>query len=145
MKPKPFWPLNHLTVPVAISLLQGAKPAPMPARLRTGLLFNLSDVLGKGPCGAISKARPTNRMRSHARFCDQTQANSRGTWPQLRIRTIRSRIAVNSDESSQLRGWHEIALRRPHLHWPTRPTARGSGWDGGVGRDESTTMKCSHL
>src|SRR5438874_13449433 len=36
MKPKPFWPLNHFTTPVAILLSKGANSANRPHDLRAG-------------------------------------------------------------------------------------------------------------
>src|SRR5215813_894157 len=51
MKPKPFWLLNHLTVPVAIS-----SPKHM-SRDRHAISIQLVDVFGKEPAGAFKKAQ----------------------------------------------------------------------------------------
>jgi hypothetical protein len=45
MKPKPFWPLNHFTVPIGISLLQSARA--QNSRDHHAIQFNFDDVSGR--------------------------------------------------------------------------------------------------
>src|SRR6202000_2843497 len=45
MKPKPFWPLNHFTVPVVIFFSQARTRIP---RDDHAIIFNFDDVFGKG-------------------------------------------------------------------------------------------------
>jgi hypothetical protein len=47
MKPKPFWPLNHFTVPVVIVVVLVPKRAHARSRAELREPSNLSDVFGK--------------------------------------------------------------------------------------------------
>jgi hypothetical protein len=58
MKPKPFWPLNHLTVPVAIFFSKARKRVP---RDNHAVIFNFVDVFGKGARGRIQQGTAANR------------------------------------------------------------------------------------
>src|SRR2546429_3700927 len=61
MKPKPFWPLNHFTVPVGISLLQSAHA--QNSRDHHATKFNFDDVSGrKGARRRIQQGTAANRM-----------------------------------------------------------------------------------
>src|SRR5689334_20922499 len=63
MKPKPFWPLNHLTVPVAILFSSPSAHRSMP-RDTHAASFNFVDVFGKGARGRIQQGTAANRMAS---------------------------------------------------------------------------------
>src|SRR5690242_12765016 len=61
MKPKPFWPLNHLTVPVVIFFSKAHERRP---RDNHAANFNFVDVFGKGARGRIQQGTAANRMSS---------------------------------------------------------------------------------
>jgi hypothetical protein len=58
MKPKPFWPLNHLTVPVVIFFSKARKRIPPDNQ---AVIFNFVDVFGKGARGRIQQGTAANR------------------------------------------------------------------------------------
>ena len=60
MNPKPFWPLNHLAVPVVIFFSKARKRVP---RDNHAANFNFVDVFGKGACGRIQQGTAANRAR----------------------------------------------------------------------------------
>src|ERR1700733_7177958 len=62
MKPNPFWPLNHLTVPVGIYLLQST-----PRVTITRFQFNWSMSLGRAR-GRIQKGTAANRTQATYSF-----------------------------------------------------------------------------
>src|SRR3954452_17267364 len=61
MNPKPFWPLNHFTVPVVIVVSKALKRIP---REKSRANFNFVDVFGKGARGRVQQDTAANRMRS---------------------------------------------------------------------------------
>src|SRR5260370_33852675 len=91
MKPKPFWPLNHFTVPIGISLLQSAHA--QNSREHHATKFNFDDVSGrKGARRRIQQGTAANRMVSiytlsyeNTRVCAKIQGPQgnrprRGRW-----------------------------------------------------------------
>src|SRR5258705_2808174 len=61
MKPKPFWPLNHFTTPVAILLSKGANSANRPHDLRAG--SNSISTMSRGRwLGRDQQVARSNRM-----------------------------------------------------------------------------------
>src|SRR6187402_1938448 len=59
MKPKPFWPLNHFTVPVVISSSKAHMRVPRDNHAAT---FNFDDVFGKGARGRDQQGTAANRI-----------------------------------------------------------------------------------
>src|SRR5439155_18301009 len=62
MKPKPFWPLNHFTTPVAILLSRGAN-APIARTTSVQAPIQSQRCLGEGGLGRDHKEGRSNRMR----------------------------------------------------------------------------------
>ncbi|MGT2501195.1 hypothetical protein ACVOMS_10940 [Bradyrhizobium guangxiense] len=58
MNPKPFWPLNHFTVPVVIVFSKARKRIPPDDQ---AVVFNFVDVFGKGARGRIQQGTAANR------------------------------------------------------------------------------------
>src|SRR5581483_9527160 len=77
MKPKPFWPLNHFTVPVDIEVLSLSKNTSMAARKRDRLV-EIKDECRQ--TGALFAARPSRSAETrwviHRRYRAKTQAQS---------------------------------------------------------------------
>src|SRR6266567_1280875 len=76
MKPKPFWPLNHFTVPIGISLLQSAHA--QNSRDHHALNSILTMFLEeKEPAGAFNKAQRLIECWECIHFCLKIQGPQR--------------------------------------------------------------------
>jgi hypothetical protein len=72
MKPKPFWLLNHFTVPVAIFFSKACNRTP---RDNHAIKFNFVDDFGKRARGRIQQGTAANRMvLIYACFLQSTSA-----------------------------------------------------------------------
>src|SRR5260370_28177422 len=94
MKPKPLVALNHLTVPVAIYLLQDAQMRDMPARPSRGLDPISAMSWGVEPVRRDQQGKSIIRMRSvYAATSDiASDKASRATSPVHAIRTHRANV-----------------------------------------------------
>src|SRR5271156_5652535 len=72
MKPKPFWPLNHFTVPIGISLLQSA--CAQNSRDHHAIHSILTMFLEeREPAGAFNKAQRLIECSQNRHFCGKIQ------------------------------------------------------------------------
>src|SRR5271157_486111 len=88
MKPKPFWPLNHFTVPIGISLLQSAYA--QNSRDHHTIQFNFDDVSGR------KRARRRIQQGTAANRISPKIYTFAGNTRPGRDRPVRGRDGVNA-------------------------------------------------
>src|SRR5436305_11300121 len=115
MKPKPFWPLNHFTVPVGISFLHSAHAQNSRDHHATNSILTMF-LEEKEPAGAFNKAQRLIECRECRHFCSKIQGPQR---------------------NRPHRGRRHSVSRTPHQC--VFPCARRRGMVASIGRSERST------